>query len=82
MENGSNNKAIKDLIDQIKKEEASIFCSGFTGSDQAYLVSEINSRLKVPVIVVTDAPQEAEKFITDLKFFAPSRESDILYFPI
>ena len=77
----SEYKTVSDFIDQTKKQERPIACQGFTGSDQAYLVSGITARLKVPVLVVLDSPREAEKFIKDLGFFLPPPESEILYFP-
>ena len=82
MKNGSNHNTLGDLIDQIRKKETSISCRGLSGSDRAYLVARINQQLKTPVIVVVDTPEEAEKFIKDLRFFSPSNESDILYFPV
>ena len=75
------NKTVSDFCAQIEKQERAVYCHGFTGSDQAYLVSRINAGLKVPILVVLDTPEEAIKFVKDIGFFIPNLESDILYFP-
>ncbi len=81
MRHGTEHKTVSDLIDELQKEETSHICGGFTGSEQAYLVSRIHSRLKRTLVVVVDTPREGEKFIKDLNFFIPGEETQILYFP-
>ena len=56
-------------------------CSGFSGSDRAYLLQQIYREYPREMLVVTPTNKEAERFVEDLTFFKPALDGSILLFP-
>ena len=73
--------SIRSFLDWIQQPSYRVECTGLSGSGRAYLVSNIYTELKEPVIVITKSVKEGEKIADDLRFFVPRAESAIHIFP-
>ena len=73
--------SLNSLIEYIPKRKHEIDCSGFTGSEKAYLVSKIYSRQRTSICVLVPSEKDAEKFIEDLSFFTEGLNPPLLFFP-
>lgn len=76
-----NRNNIIDLVEKIRKGAKKVECSGFKGSDQAYLVSRIRGELRIPILVLVHSLKQSEKFFEDLTFFSKGKDIPILNFP-
>lgn len=71
---------LRSLIDQIPSRKYGIECSGLSGSEKAYLVSEVYKKCKMPICVIAASPKIGERFIEDIHFFSKKAGAATLYF--
>jgi transcription-repair coupling factor (superfamily II helicase) len=77
----AGHKTVSELIERIAPPQSNVFCSGLSGSEQAYVIHRMHKELKSPLLVVVDGPKKLETFIKDLRFFAGSDRARIFHFP-
>ncbi|MCP4687646.1 MAG: transcription-repair coupling factor, partial [Desulfobacterales bacterium] len=73
--------SIRDFIDVISGRGRAVECAGLTGSARAHLTAKAFRTLSIPMVVVLASSKEAEKFVSDLAFFAGPSEIPVIYFP-
>nr|HID58426.1 transcription-repair coupling factor [Desulfobacterales bacterium] len=73
--------SIQDILGMIQAGEDRIECTGLEGSERAYLLAQIYSRLNRPFFVLTPTSKEAEELISDIRFFSGDKNIPLLYFP-
>jgi transcription-repair coupling factor (superfamily II helicase) len=69
------------LSDRLGASDCRIDCYGFSGSEKAYLISKMYRQHRLPCLVVVSSAREAERIMEDLRFFSPSRDVPIHFFP-
>jgi transcription-repair coupling factor (superfamily II helicase) len=74
-------QTVSELMERIRHTASNIFCTGLSGSEQAYAVHRIHKELKASLLVAVDGPKKLESFIKDLSFFAGGDRSRIYHFP-
>ena len=72
---------IKNILNNIKTRKTPVDLTGISGSEKSYLAAKIFSALDCPVIAVLPTKKEALRFMDDLAFFLPDKNSRIFYFP-
>ncbi|MBL0732416.1 MAG: transcription-repair coupling factor, partial [Desulfosarcina sp.] len=76
-----NNISIKSLIDNIPGRDKGIDCAGLSGSEKAYLVSRLYTKVRSPIVIVIASQKEAGKFVEDLDFFFANSTPPVILFP-
>ena len=74
-------RTVSELMERVAQPQSNVFCSGLSGSEQAYVIHRMHKELKSPLLVVVDGPKKLETFTKDLRFFAGSDPSHIFHFP-
>ena len=69
------------LNNYLLNRNRAIDCIGLSGSERAYLISEIYSRHQIPCLVIAPTVREAEALIGDLRFFSGQQDLPFLFFP-
>ncbi len=69
------------FLDAIDKRNRQMECLGLTGSQRAYFVFRLYRQYPQPLVIVLPKASDAERFISDLEFFAGQGSWPILYFP-
>ncbi len=72
---------IKNIFKIIEKRNQHIDLTGINGSEKAYLSARFFLELNRPVIAVLPTQKDALRFMDDLGFFLPKKNSSIIYFP-
>lgn len=72
---------IKSLIDKINKCSGPHFCSGLSGSEKSYIVSQMIHESNDPVYVIVSTQKQADKVISDLEYFCRESTPVSSYFP-
>jgi transcription-repair coupling factor (superfamily II helicase) len=81
MNQNQEKNSIRSFLDDISSRDQGVDCTGLTGSQQAYLIYRLYREIGQPVVVIAPSVDEAEKFMTDLMFFANDTDWPILSFP-
>jgi len=69
------------LISHIPGRSDALHCTGLSGSERAYIVSEIYQQHKLPLTVIVATTKDAERFKEDLEFFSPPDAPPVTVFP-
>ena len=72
---------IETALSAIVDRRHALEFSGVSGSENAYFLSRVYSRLRIPLCIVVSSVQEGFRLMDDLKFFLSQTESAPLYFP-
>ncbi len=81
MDRNQAKSSIDDLMAKMANRDTPISCTGLSGSEQAYFIYRLYRDRRHPVVVVTAGPDQAEKLISDLRFFISKKSTQILDFP-
>jgi len=54
---------------------------GMSGSERAYLLAAIQSRRRMPLLVVVASMEEGQRLADDLRFFSLRQDLPVLFFP-
>jgi len=73
--------SIESLTNVIRETTFNVDCMGLSGSDKAYLAYRLYLEIDAPVVVIVPSAQEAETFLSDIRFFSEKLNPPILYFP-
>ena len=73
--------SLDDLIKVTPGRPGEIECSGFCGSDTAFATARLYKAHPMPMVVITAAPKDSQRFIEDLHFFSEEISAPIIYFP-
>lgn len=69
------------LAEGLQSPSMDIDMTGLSGAERAYLVHRLYRSSNRTWCVLTTSVEEAQSFISDLRFFAGSEELNVLYFP-
>ena len=69
------------LFEKLAERDRGIECSGFSGSEKAYLISKIYLKFRASILVIVSSAKEGERLMEDLAFFAGNPGVPILFFP-
>ncbi len=70
-----------DLAESIIRRRRPVEVCGVSGSERAYLLSVIQSRQPMPMLVVTASAEEGLRWVDDLRFFGHGQSLPVLFFP-
>ncbi len=68
-------------MELIGERKSGVDCTGLTGSARAYLVYRLYLKAPRPMVIVLPKASDAERFISDLEFFAGKLSWPVVYFP-
>ena len=74
-------KNLSSLIEYLTKPQQSARVGGLSGSEKAYLVGQLYTGLKMPLVVVLSSPKDCIDFLDDMRFFKPEIDPALWYFP-
>ncbi len=70
-----------DMAEKLKKDEAEIRLSSFSGSEKGILIRALKGKVKGPLVLVSPDRAEAEKRMNDLSFFMSGDRNPFTWFP-
>jgi transcription-repair coupling factor (superfamily II helicase) len=73
--------SIEPILELIGERKSGVDCTGLTGSARAYLVYRLYLKAPGPMVIVLPKASDAERFISDLEFFAGKLSWPVVYFP-
>ncbi len=73
--------SLQSLINLIPDRNSGIDCIGLSGSDTAYLTSELYIKHKIPIFVIASSSKDGKIFLEDLQFFTKRFNPPVIYFP-
>jgi len=81
MDQNQEKISLAKLIPQIPTRSTGIDCVGLKGSERAYFIARLYREMTASIVVLVSSPQEAERFMADLRFFMPDAADVLNYFP-
>jgi transcription-repair coupling factor (superfamily II helicase) len=70
-----------DVAESVVRRRQSIAVYGVSGSERGYLLSVIQSRQRLPMLVVTASAEEGRRWVDNLRFFSHAQSLPVLFFP-
>jgi transcription-repair coupling factor (superfamily II helicase) len=80
MNQNQEKKSLQCIINQIHKKINLFECTGLTGSDRAWFISQIYTAHKIPVFVILPSSKAIDTFSEDLGFFLKASAGSVKYF--
>ena len=81
MEQNQEKISLAALIESVPSRTGAIECSGLAGTDKAWLVAQLHTRLRQPLCVVAATLKAAEQMAAEVGFFLGNRTADLHVFP-
>jgi len=69
------------FFELLARRERGIECTGFSGSEKAYLIASVFLQQSVSCLVIVSSTKQAERLIEDLRYFIGNPNTPILFFP-